>query len=281
MPRVSTKAVHQSLDFAAQNVKDAAGYNGITSRKEMAAKVASIADKTEAIMTDVFYRYTHHQAARVTSGAVEAALAKYKQTGVDARDVNKNGLSKGEIKSMSWLGQLAVEMAKKNAPTKGAALSTPALQAAFEAPATKASFMSESDYNPKFVSVPFAAGTSVAPANLWAALQPTIAKFFTDDGNDPTTVLTFEAQTAGESAQFVKGLGETEYDDDYLVESAQGFAAINKLFKDSLTDLRVLRVGPQDDDGTLATDQGLYVYAVVGKTNDGNLAGMLIGSVET
>jgi hypothetical protein len=64
-------------------------------------------------------------------------------------------------------------------------------------------------------------------------------------------------------------------------KSAKAFAGINALLEDNLTDLRVLKYGPADSSGKLASDNGLCADVVVGKSKDGKVAGVLIGSVAT
>ena len=107
-----------------------------------------------------------------------------------------------------------------------------------------------------------------------------------DEQDGDLSKYTFELQSPAESAEFLKGLAEEDPNspaDDYYNEMARGFGRIKKVFDDNLTDIRVVRVGPRDDDNPneMGVDQGAYQYLVVGRTRDGKLAGVGFESVET
>lgn len=75
---------------------------------------------------------------------------------------------------------------------------------------------------------------------------------------------------------------DTEADDAKAAElDANAYANLKALFASNLTDLRFVRIGPAEEDGSMGVDQGTYVEMFVGKTSDGKLAGVMWTSAET
>ncbi len=158
------------------------------------------------------------------------------------------------------------------------------LQAELEKVAEQAVWMSEADYTPSFVTASAPAG-ALDLAMLQRAFTSRILAFYAADGGGEVSAdeIAWDLESSAESAQWLTGAAEYEADDeDYVVESAQAWGKIKDLFDQNLTDLRAVKVGPKDEEeGGLATDQGLYIWLVVGRAADGTLAGFVVGTVET
>ena len=60
MSRIAKADVNAALSQAATNIKDAAGRDGVTSRKDMKAKLDTLTG-TEKRLTDMFFRFLDHR----------------------------------------------------------------------------------------------------------------------------------------------------------------------------------------------------------------------------
>ncbi len=160
--------------------------------------------------------------------------------------------------------------AKLNAAQLGKALAPPS---------KKADYVSESDYFPQYFTAKLPSG-ALSGTNLQAAMKTTLSAFFKGNQDGP---ITNQDYSKSEAQRFIAGLSEVATGDDAsTVESAKAFGQVTELLKANLKDIQVVRFGPKDArTGKMASDQGLYGLAIVGKTSDGKLAGVLIGSVET
>jgi len=116
MSRLSKDYVYQALDIAANHIREAAGEDGITSRRDMRQKLNAL-NGAERDLADIFYRFMDHRdskkGARITESDIVDTLAYAKENLVEQYDLNRNGLSKAEIEAMSTTGQLAVRLARK------------------------------------------------------------------------------------------------------------------------------------------------------------------------
>jgi hypothetical protein len=93
---------------------------------------------------------------------------------------------------------------------------------------------------------------------------------------------TAEVYTASEAREFITGLHTDDSGgDEVSAKSAAAFAKITRGLHDNLTDLKVVKIGPKEGDGSLASAGGLYAKLIIGRTADGKVAGILLGSVET
>lgn len=115
MSRIAKTDVHAALQRAANHIMDAAGPDGVASRKDIKAKLAELkGDERELV--DTFYRFVDHRdagsGARITQKDVDRAVVYAKAKLVDKYDLNNNGLSAGEIAEMSRTGQLAAQLAR-------------------------------------------------------------------------------------------------------------------------------------------------------------------------
>src|SRR5436309_3112748 len=97
MPRISKNDVNKALSTAGKNIKDAAGKDKVSSRKDVKNTLSTLSG-TEKALTERFFQFIDHRdaklGARVTENDVEKALAYAKDHLVAKYDLNGNGLSK-------------------------------------------------------------------------------------------------------------------------------------------------------------------------------------------
>jgi hypothetical protein len=92
----------------------------------------------------------------------------------------------------------------------------------------------------------------------------------------------FEIERGDAARSFLSSLAEYDpEDEDFIIESSQAFGRIKTLLEANLSDLTYARIGPADEDGTMAIDAGAYPLVVLGRTVDGKVVGFFIVSVET
>lgn len=164
----------------------------------------------------------------------------------------------------------------------GARLNSALDQAATTGSGFTIDYISEGDY-------PVLASNAANPENLpvngasvMALFEDTLTDGIFEDVDDYSAELTSETWTKAESKQWLKDLGTVDPDDDsYYTEMREGFGRIKGVVDDNLSDVRVVKIGPKDDDGSLAVDSGTYAYFIVGKTDNGEIAGVHFGSAET
>lgn len=167
------------------------------------------------------------------------------------------------------------------------------LAAAFaEAANGEALLISESDYEPQFVT-----GAGDPTANLGVDLVREVfgatLLAYADaegslDGDATFDDLVLARCTGFADSPCVADLLDDvvdgyleDPDDDFYATSGRAFSRIRDLFDAHLTERTTFKLGPRDDDGSFAEDSGFYVYLVVGRTADGALAGFMVGTVET
>ncbi len=146
---------------------------------------------------------------------------------------------------------------------------------------TVLTYMSEADYPVLPVSANLPAGGLTADG-VFKAFEDELLDGLFEDVDNVDVELAAEMYDASESSDILKDLA-SPYDgaDDYVLDLAAGFSRVKDVLEHNLSDVRVVKVGPQAADGSLATDNGLYAYFLVGKTDDGKLAGVMYGAVET
>lgn len=161
-------------------------------------------------------------------------------------------------------------------------LDAQALTAVIDKYSTDAWYISESDYHPKTFVVPLAGAANAK--NVVTALQSTLTAFYDAVGYviDPRD-FAFEASSASDSQDFIDSLAAGSSQGSSLIrKSNAAFRKINSVVRTNLDGVRVIKYGPKDPaTGQLASDKGLYVQIVVGRSSDGKLAGFLLGDVET
>ncbi len=291
--RVAKPLVHTALDKAAENLKKAKGNDPAVSRADVSKATKTIASDAERALTEQFFKFIDARepalGARVTDKDIDKAVAYAKQHIIDKYDLNGNGISKEEIGKMSRLGRLAVELAVELKKT-GAAGETPSATtttqlgkditaAALLKDGTAVTYMSESDYPVTFVSAP--APAAFDAKSVMAAFTSTMLKDVFNGERDLKD-MTADMWSVADTKERMKDLVEIDDPADAgSVEAGGAFAKVMKQIDDNLTDVRVVKVGPKASDGSLADDQGLYNFFIVGKTRDGQIAGVSFGAVET
>jgi hypothetical protein len=287
MSRIAKADVNKALTVAAKTIIEAGGPDGRTSRAEMKAKLSEL-PKEQRALADIFFRFIDNRdfkkGAQVTANDVNRAVTYAKTHLIAKYDLNNNGLSRAEISKMSLTGKRAVDLAKvlKSTAADGAGkLSSTRLGQEVAKLAKDASYQSESDYSPEFFAKAFPAGHDLTGHNVMTALNDVLSSHFGQQDGDLSS-FTAEKFSARETKDFMKRIATPPEDGDaFYTKSAKAFEGINGLLTKNLTDLTMFKIGPKDDRGGLATDRGLYSYVIIGRTSDGKVAGVSIGSVET
>ncbi len=149
--------------------------------------------------------------------------------------------------------------------------------------ATHANYSSESDYQPQFFSAKVQGAPELTPAGIKRALGPQLLAWFTKENEEPASwnELGFKtySRTEGKKALTERATFHPEYNSD--AQNVAAWAALKKLLEQNLGELTHVRVGPKDEDGRVTDSNGLYLDMFVGRTNDGHLAGIGYGAVET
>lgn len=287
MSRIAKADVNKALSLAAKSIIDAGGADGRTSRADIKAALTALPKEQKALV-DIFFKFIDNRdfkaGAQVTAKDVNRAVEYAKTHMVAKYDLNNNGLSKTEIAKMSLTGKRAVDLAKAlKAAGTDASTSLDSAKLGTEVNKFKADawYISESDYQPQYFAKDFPAGHELNANNVMTALRPELVKHF-DDASGVLKDFTAEVYSARDAKEFLAGLSESsDPNDDYSVKSAKAFGEIVKLLDGNLTDVHVVKVGPKDSRGKLASDNGLYAYTIIGRNADGKVAGVMIGSVET
>ncbi len=285
MSRIAKADINKALSLAAKTIVDAGGSDGRTSRAEIRAKLTTLPPEQKKLV-DIFFKFVDARdfkaGAQVTAKDVSKAVAYAKEHMIAKYDLNDNGLSKTEIAKMSLTGKLAVDLARALKSAPAATLSVVELGKEIDKAAKDVTFMSESDYTPTLINGKGSAGNAITEANLKSAFGATMTKFF--EGDDDVTSLDtmkFDIFSKADAKAFLDDVQTAKEDEDYAHKNADGFRALRSLLEKNLTDVTVVKVGPKDANNKLATDKGLYSYLVIGKADDGQIAGMTFGSVET
>ena len=122
----------------------------------------------------------------------------------------------------------------------------------------------------------------ITPDNILKTFKATLDKEYADYTLDNGLVA--EVSTSAKAKKMLSDSAKPDADADDPIEAqvdADAYASLKKLFAANLTDVRFVRIGPANADGTLGVDRGMYVEGYVGKTADGKLAGMYWTSAET
>jgi hypothetical protein len=309
MSRIAKSDVHQALERAAQNIINARGNDPIVSRKDIQEAVAKMPPGKEAALTAHFFRYIDARdakpGARVTKRDVDRALVYAKKHIIDKYDVNNNGLSREEVAKMSWLGKLAVNYARElratrlgqaapPAPTGPTAPAGPTAAGTSSSPlgqsiaaagrladGSELTFMSESDYPYVFVEAAHP-GMPLDGGKIMATFGSHMQGDVFQGEQNGLRDLAVEVSSPADTAGFLRDFGKLhDPDDEWSVDVSRATTAVKKLLTDNLADLTLIKVGPKAADGSLQSDAGLYNYLLLGTAQDGKLAGVSFGSVET
>jgi hypothetical protein len=140
-------------------------------------------------------------------------------------------------------------------------------------------FISESDAHVVFVAAPEAGVEEVTPEEVvrWLSAQHD-GRTDVFLGNEPLPRLAEKAVEVKSARDFLSNRVEAvSYDEAASKETARKWSRIRQALEEHLQDLRVIRFGEPHYD----TVDGQVSVFVVGRTEDGGLAGILTGSVET
>ena len=263
MTTLATSAVHAAVDRAAAHLLDAAGPDGIVSRKDIRTKLQAL-EGTERDLVDTLYRFIVRRdsakGSRMTKADVNSALKFVRTELVDRFDLDKNGLSEDEVARMSELGKLAVALAQTlqeaAAPKGGAA--EPTLESLTQGLFFDGYFASEGG-----VAIhPFR-----APAKLTQITQDTLrATLGLKDGPEQE-ISRFEP-----AEKSLQGLLKAHRGMDEEEQAAQ----LVQYMKTHLRELHAAVIGR--DDPEMGGEHPLYI---VGLDSAGNLVGLKTGVVWT
>ncbi|MBK6687012.1 MAG: hypothetical protein IPG45_21270 [Deltaproteobacteria bacterium] len=295
MALIPNKYGHAALERAGQNIVKAAGADGITSRKDVKNAVKDL-PATEAALTLQLFHFIERRDAgagnRITKVDVDRAVEYAKVHLLDKYDLNENGFGVREIAKMSKLGKLAMEMAIELRKTGGigedpTALATAQLGQAIDRASRMpdgevAMYMSEGDYPIEFLAAANPQNRALSLDSVFDLFGDTINQKYFDGEANLRGEYTVEISSAAETREGMQNLATPgDPTDDYDRNTSAAFGRVMGLLNENLSDVRAVRIGPKDEDGRMATDQGLYVELLIGKTRDGHLAGVSYGSVET
>ncbi len=194
-------------------------------------------------------------------------------------------ITKAEIAAASkrdekifWPLSLACEVLADKKPA--GTTSTAALGKAVGEIMQGVNIVSESDSSVEFVTAG-KVDDAWTPKSVMKTFASQIAATFDEqDGNlkDYTAEVSSSKESAKLFAEMTKG--DDDPKSDYTVAAA-AFAKLKPLFDANLSDVRFVRVGPKDEEGGMASDQGTYLKMFVGRTQDGKIAGVSFTVVET
>src|SRR5205814_627417 len=123
-------------------------------------------------------------------------------------------------------------------------------------------YMSESDYPYQF-AIAKSDGKPLTAQTAMRAFMPALKREIFK-GLEPSELkkITLEVQTAKDTKEYFKGWDKPgDPNDPQQVKDAQHLGRAFTLLANNLQDVRVMKVGPRDDDtGKLGVDQGLYAY---------------------
>lgn len=251
MSRIAKSEVNAAFEWAAAQITEAGGRDGITSRAEIRRKIAELTG-AERDLVDFFYRFivrrSGNPSERVDRGDIEAALVAAREQLVAAFDTNDNGLSADEVAAMPPLGRLAVKVARHR-QRSGEDLANH-----FEALAFHLVF---DDYGTELTGEHFL--SFHAPAQLEAlTAQSFIATLGLDQDDPKSRIARIES-----AADFFRRLIEHHTPG----QTAQA-VALAQAMQSTLADLRVFLVGADPEGGPL------HPVYIVGIAPDGSLAGL-------
>jgi hypothetical protein len=144
-------------------------------------------------------------------------------------------------------------------------------------------YTSEGDYNVLPVLADNPTNQPVNGETVMVLFEDLLLDGIFADVDDYRAELTSETFSASESKAWLTE--QSTYDpswmDDWYKKESEGFAKVKSVVDANLEDVRVVKVGPKEDDGSLAVDHGTYAYFIVGKTDANEIAGVWFGSAET
>lgn len=251
MSRIAKSEVNNAFEWAAAQITEAGGRDGITSRAEIRRKISELTGP-ERDLVDFFYRFIVRRGGnpseRVTRTDIDAALAIAREQLVAAFDTNDNGLSADEVAAMPPLGRLAVKVARQR-QRSGEDLSNH-----FEALAFN---LVLDDFGTELTGEHFL--SFHAPASLDHLSAQTFREALRLDPRDPKSQI---ARTES-AAEFFRRL----VDHHTPGPTAQAIA-LAQAMQSTLADLHVFIVGADPEGGPM------HPVYIVGVAPDGSLAGL-------
>ncbi|HEY8376439.1 MAG TPA: hypothetical protein VIK91_08120 [Nannocystis sp.] len=251
MSRIAKSEVNAAFEWAAAQIIEAGGRDGVTSRAEIRRKIAELSGP-ERDLVDFFYRFivrrSNNPSERVDRRDVEAALAEAREKFVAAYDTNDNGLSAAEVAAMPPLGRLAVKVARRR-QRSGEELANH-----FEALAFDLLF---DDYGTELTNERFL--SFHVPAQLESLTAQTFTTTLGLNPEDPRGRIA----RIDDAAEFFRRLI------DYHTpgQTAQA-VALAQAMQSTLADLRVYIVGDDPDGGPI------HPVYIAGLAPDGSIAGL-------
>ena len=266
MSNVATSEVHAAVDRAAAQLLDAAGPDGIVSRKDIRTKLLALEGK-ERELVDSLYRFIDRRdgkrSARMTRRDIDDALAYVRKELVDRFDLDNNGLSEDEVARMSELGKLAVSLARTLKDSTGGNKDEPLAQQ-LQTIVRRGIYFDNCFGTEGGVDIAFfqadAKLTQVTPDTLRSTLQ------LKDEPQDE--IVRFEP---GEQA--LQAIARTYWDDPDLEEDDKKTAAqarkLVELMKANLRDIHAAVLGRNDPE-LVGSNHPLYIVGL-------DSAGVLMG----
>lgn len=250
MSRIAKSEVQSAFEWAADQITQAGGRDGITSRAEIRRKIAELTGP-ERDLVDFFYRFIVRQGGnpseRVTRTDVDRALASAAAT-VESVDHDRNGLSSDEIAALPPLGRLAVKVARQRRR------SGEELANQFEALAFS---LVCDDYGTELTNERFL--SLHVPTKLETLTPHDVRKALNLDQDDPKTRIS----RTESAAEFFHRL----IDHHTPGQTAQA-VALAQAMQSTLSDVRVHIIGDDPEGGPMHD-----VY-ILGLAPDGSLAGL-------
>jgi hypothetical protein len=250
MSRIAKSEVQEAFEWAAAQITEAGGRDGITSRAEIRRKIGELTG-AERDLVDFFYRFIVRQdqnpSERVTRTDIDRALTSAAAM-VAAADKDHNGLSAGEIATLPPLARLAVKVARQR-QRSGEDLSNH-----YEALAFSLVF---DDYGTELTQERFLSFHQ--PAQLESLTPHAFREALKLDQDDPKTRIS-RSEPAGE---FFHRL----IDHHTPGQTAQA-VALAQAMQSTLADLRVYIVGDDPAGGPM------HAVYIAGLAPDGSIAGL-------
>lgn len=261
MANLALQDVHAALERAANIIREAAGKDGIVSKKDIRNKLKELRGAERALV-DVFYRFIDHRDAqkgsRILENDIQEALTYAKEKIIDKYDLNKDGLSDDEIAGMSATGQLAVQLARQLKRTgDGAAFKT-----------SRELFDRIAEFTPGLIFDDLGSEGSqevtpfIQEANVGLFTERAFAYFLKLDQNDPKEMVERFMPADEELLQrFI--------DVNFFVDKTREAQQLVELLAKNLVSLSVAIVGEDSSE----VDPAHPVY-IVGIGNDGFIVGI-------
>lgn len=142
--------------------------------------------------------------------------------------------------------------------------------------------ISESDSSVDYVASPAKVTTATNAATIMKAFASDIASAF-DQQDGYLRGYTADVSSRSETQKLLADFANPGRNPDAEARAqARGFRALAKAFVDhNIRDVRYVKIGPKDDDGSLGIDRGAYLKLIVGTASDGKLVGVSWEVVET